>query len=151
MALNVLTDPICAVPSCSQPGRPSGGFLIFQRFVVFIHSCPCNQRGMFWKLTWEIKPFIDFSEVLFCNTTVCLLARDNKVRLCLQSSLAKPNEEKKEFKWLMKHGFCPWILIGISLKPGRVKSVSCSLLGRSPQGAICLSTVSRWPLSILGL
>lgn len=51
----------------------------------------------------------------------------------------------------MKHGCCPWILIGISLKPGRVKSVSCSLLRRSPQGAICLSTVSQWPLSILGL
>lgn len=51
----------------------------------------------------------------------------------------------------MRHGCCPWILMVISLEPERVKSVSCSLLRRSPQGAICLSTVSRWPLSLRGL
>lgn len=73
------------------------------------------------------------------------------IRSSFACSLLLQSQKKKEFKWLMKHGCCPWILIGISLKPGRVKSVSCSLLGRSPQGAICLSTVSRWPLSILGL
>lgn len=34
-------------------------------------------------------------------------------------------------------------------KPKRAKSVSCSQLRGSPQGTICLSSVSRWPLCIL--
>lgn len=71
---------------------------------------------------------IDFSQSLQAQSmrlqqyaAICLpWPKSNKLIICFdlqQFSLAKPQPKKNLalFKWLLKHGCCPWILMAISL------------------------------------